>query len=221
SYELMAKSDLEYAIDVENKSLKKRGLSGNKVHVVKDAFPDIKANFDQDSLEANVLYYSAVISDDYGFSAMSLVIEEGGRKVSQKLDLKAGLNQRFGNVLDLDSLAGDDGASVKIYLKVADNDRVNGAKTTSSQPYVLNLKGKKEREEDLEKGYKQYFQSGQQEQQDREELKKAMEEMKRALMEKKSLSFKEKSKLKDLLEKQQELLKKQQENEELLEKLKR
>src|SRR5690606_37878828 len=90
SYELMAKSDLEYAIDVENKSLKKRGLSGNKVHVVKDAFPDIKANFDQDSLEANVLYYSAVISDDYGFSAMSLVIEEGGRKVSQKLDLKAG-----------------------------------------------------------------------------------------------------------------------------------
>lgn len=221
SYELKAKRDLEYAIDVENESLRKRGLSGNKVHVVKDAFPDVKASFVQDTLEANVLYYSAVISDDYGFSAFSLVIEEGDKKTTENIKLKDGLNQRFGNVLDLDSLAGDKGTSVKVYLKVSDNDRVNGAKATSSQAFVLDLKGKKEREEDLDKGYKQYFQSGQQEQQEREELKKAMEDLRRALMEKKSLSFKEKSKLKDLLEKQQELLKKQQENEALLEKLKR
>lgn len=220
-YEKRATTDLEYAIDVENNTLKKRGLSGNKVHIVKDAFPDVKANFDQDSLEANVLYYSVAISDDYGFSGLSLVIEEEGRSEVQRLDLKSGLNQRFGNVLDLDSLAGDNGQTVKVYFKVSDNDRVNGAKTTSSQPFVLELKGKKEREEDIEKGYKQYFQSGKQEQQEREELKKSLEEMRRALMEKKSLSFKEKSKLKDLLEKQQELLKKQQQNEELLKKLKR
>ncbi|AEV33312.1 hypothetical protein Oweho_2341 [Owenweeksia hongkongensis DSM 17368] len=220
-YEKRTTADLEYAIDVENNALKKRGLSGNKIHVVKDAFPDVKADFDQDSLEANVLYYSVAISDDYGFSGLSLVIEEEGKAEVQKVNLKSGLNQRFGNVLDLDSLAGDDGKTVKVYFKVSDNDGVNGAKTTSSQPFVLDLKGKKEREEDIEKGYKQYFQSGKQEQQEREELKKSLEEMRRALMEKKSLSFKEKSKLKDLLEKQQELLKKQEQNEELLEKLKR
>ncbi|WP_417590626.1 hypothetical protein [Owenweeksia hongkongensis] len=220
-YEKRTTADLEYAIDVENNALKKRGLSGNKIHVVKDAFPDVKADFDQDSLEANVLYYSVAISDDYGFSGLSLVIEEEGQAEVQKVSLKSGLNQRFGNVLDLDSLAGDNGKTVKVYFKVSDNDRVNGAKTTSSEPFVLDLKGKKEREEDVEKGYKQYFQSGKQEQQEREELKKSLEEMRRALMEKKSLSFKEKSKLKDLLEKQQELLKKQQQNEELLEKLKK
>lgn len=220
-HELNAMLDLEYAIDIENNSLKKRGLSGNRIHVIKDAFPDVTVSFDLDSLEANVVYYSAEISDDYGFSGLSLVIEEDGKSVVQKLGLKSGLNQRFGNVLALDSLAGENGKRIKVYFKVSDNDRVNGAKTTSSQPFVLDLKGKKEREEDLEKGYKQYFQSGKQEQQDREELKKSLEELKRAMMEKKALSFKEKSKLKDLLEKQQELLKKQQQNEDLLEKLKR
>lgn len=221
SFSKGVRGDLDYSIDVANEEVRKRGLSGNKLRVIKDHYPEIKVDFQRDSLEANVVYYAGSASDDYGLSKMVLFIEKDGQVVRRRLGLSGGINERFGDVLSLDSLAGRDGSTVKVYLKVWDNDGVNGAKVAISQAFLLELKGEEERKEELNEGYQKYFEAGDEKQEEREELRKSIEEFKRSLLEKKSLSFKEKSKLKELLEKQEKLLEKQQQNDELKKKLER
>lgn len=215
------KKDMEYAIDVSSDEVKKRGVSGSKIHVIKDQYPSIYVEFERDSLEPNVMYYTGAASDDYGIREVQLILERGERNEVLKTLKSSGIRKQLGDLIVLDSLVGEESASVKLFLKVWDNDGVNGSKFTLSKPFMLELKGKNERKEEVEKGYQEYFQRKEQQADQQEELKKAMEEMKRSLMENKSLNFKEKSKLKELLKKQEELLKKQAEDEELLEKLKR
>lgn len=215
------KKDMEYAIDVSNDEVKKRGVSGSKIHVIKDQYPSINVEFERDSLEPNVVYYTGAASDDYGVREVQLILERGEQKEVLKTLKSSGIRKQLGDLIVLDSLVGEESASVKLFFKVWDNDGVNGSKFTLSKPFMLELKGKSERKEEVEKGYQEYFQRKEQQADQQEELKKAMEEMKRSLMENKSLNFKEKSKLKELLKKQEELLKMQAEDEELLEKLKR
>lgn len=215
------KKDMEYAIDVSNDEVKKRAVGGSKIHVIKDQYPSIYVEFERDSLEPNVVYYTGAASDDYGVREVQLILERGEQKEVLKTLKSSGIRKQLGDLIVLDSLVGEESVSVKLFLKVWDNDGVNGSKFTLSKPFMLELKGKNERKEEVEKGYQEYFQRKEQQADQQEELKKAMEEMKRSLMENKSLNFKEKSKLKELLKKQEELLKKQAEDEELLEKLKR
>lgn len=215
------KNDMEYAIDVSNDEVKKRGVSGSKINVIKDQYPSINVEFERDSLEPNVVYYTGTASDDYGVRDIQLILERGERNEVLKNLKSSGIRKQLGDLIVLDSLVGEESASVKLFVKVWDNDGVNGSKFALSKPFMLELKGKNERKEEVEKGYQEYFQRKEQQADQQEELKKAMEEMKRSLMENKSLNFKEKSKLKELLKKQEELLKKQAEDEELLEKLKR
>lgn len=215
------KKDMEYAIDVSNDEVKKRGVSGSKIHVIKDQYPSINVEFERDSVEPNVVYYTGAASDDYGVREVQLILERGEQKEVLKTLKSSGIRKQLGDLIVLDSLVGEESASVKLFLKVWDNDGVNGSKFTLSKPFMLELKGKNERKKEVEKGYQEYFQRKEQQADQQEELKKAMEEMKRSLMESKSLNFKDKSKLKELLKKQEELLKKQAEDEELLEKLKR
>lgn len=215
------KNDMEYAIDVSNDEVRKRGVSGSKIHVIKDQHPSINFEFERDRVEPNVVYYTGAASDDYGVREVQLILERGEQKEVLKTLKSSGIRKQLGDLIVLDSLVGEESVSVKLFLKVWDNDGVNGSKFTLSKPFMLELKGKNERKEEVEKGYQEYFQRKEQQADQQEELKKAMEEMKRSLMENKSLNFKEKSKLKELLKKQEELLKKQAEDEESLEKLKR
>lgn len=215
------KKDMEYAIDVSNDEVRKRGVSGSKIHVIKDQYPSINVEFERDSLEPNVVYYTGAVSDDYGVRDIQLILERGEQKEVLETLKSSGIRKPLVDLVVLDSLVGEESASVKLFLKVWDNDGVNGSKFTLSKPFMLELKGKNERKKEVERGYQEYFQRKEQQADQQEELKKTMEEMKRSLMESKSLNFKEKSKLKELLKKQEELLKKQTEDEELLEKLKR
>ena len=221
TYQQPVNEDMEYAIDVANDALEKRGVSGNRIHVIADQHPSIKVKFERDTMVSNMLFYLGEGMDDYGLTGVEMIIEEGEVKSSTSLTVSGGLSQKFNGVIDLDTLAGEKTKEVKVYFRVWDNDGVNGAKATTSRPFVVQIKGEEERKEDLQKGYQKYFETGKQEEQERKEIQKSLQEIRRSLLEKKSLSFKEKSKMKELLEKQEKLLKKQRENEELLEKLKK
>ncbi len=218
--ERTVKDDFDYTVKTKNQMISKNSISGNRLKVIRDEFPKIQVDFSLDSSMANVIYYSGRISDDYGFSGLKLIIKRGDKVISKALGMPgSGVTRAIGGVITLDSLSGGDSESLKLYLEVGDNDGVNGAKKARSDEFGLNLLGKKAKKEEISKEYDKFFSRSKENQEQLEEIQKALERLRKELMDKKSLSFKEKTKLKDLLEKQQKLLEKQRQNEELLDKL--
>lgn len=219
-YSKRVRNSFDYGVRTSNELLSKTNITGNRINVIKDEFPRIKVDFMVDSSNANVLYYSGSIRDDYGFSGLKLVIRRGKEKISKTLDFnKDAVNQMFGAALTLDSLSGDNSQEIRIWLEVADNDGVNGAKTARSDEYVYDLVGKKAKKEEIAKEYEKFFLRSEQLQQEMEEIQKALERLRKELMDKRSVGFKEKTKIKELLKKQEELLRKQSQNEELMKKV--
>ncbi|MDZ7845604.1 MAG: DUF4175 family protein [Owenweeksia sp.] len=214
--------DAGYSIITSNEQVKKTSIGKNQLEIIPDQYPRINIDFSSDTSYGEVVYYSGSISDDYGFSALNLVIESGEKKSRTRLEINAGsISQQIGAALVLDSLVDSDSKDVKLYLVVSDNDGVNGPKSRRSNVYRVHLLGDEERNEKLEEQYKNFFGSSEQNQMKREQMEKTLEQMQNELRDKKSLSWKDKNKIKELLNKQQELLRKQEENRKRLEKLQR
>jgi hypothetical protein len=213
-------SSFDYMVKSRNSRIEKNSVSGNRVNVIKDEFPQIKVDFYLDSNNVNILYYSGSVADDYGINALRLGLKEGDKLRYKVLPLRLqGLGGRISGVLNLDSLSDQSDRSIKVFLEVGDNDGVNGSKRSRSGEYKLNLLGEQSKREQIEKDYESYFSTSQDNQEQLEEIQKALEKIRNELLNNKTLSFKEKSKLKDLLEKQQMLLNKQKENEKKLKEL--
>ncbi len=216
----IVRSGFDYSVKTRNEVLQKNNISGNRLKVIRDEFPEIKVDFVLDSGRSNVVYYTGEIVDDYGFNSLRLWIKRGDQLSAKKVPYTgSGLTIPIGGVITLDSLSGDNTQSVRVYLEVGDNDAVNGSKKSRSQEFAINVLGKKAKKEEISKEYEKYFNRSKENKEQLDEIQNALERLRKELMDKKSLSFKEKSKLKDLLEKQQKLLEKQQQNEELMQKL--
>ncbi len=220
SFSKNVRNDFKYAVETENEFVSKTSMAENRVRVIQDAWPEIRADFYQDSTLPNAVYFSGNIRDDYGFSNLSAVVELGSKKYYEKISFQRDvLSQRMGGGLNLDSLAGKADGDVKIYIEVSDNDGVNGAKTRRSQAFSVKMLSREEQKEQLSQEYSKYFRDSEKLEKEQEKLSEALEKLLSQMRDSKKLDYKEKSKIKELLKKQDELLKKQAENEKRLEKL--
>lgn len=220
--DLEVMENLTYSVKTANALVEKTNLSKHKLSVIKDAYPEISNRFNRDSTDEMLVYLSGNISDDYGFSKLLVVVDDGEKRFVNPINIdRKKLSQAYGHLLELDSLSSNQTKELKVFLEVYDNDGINGSKMARSQAYTVRLLGKEARKEKLEEQYQQFFGSKKQLSKDQEELEKSLQELQRQMMESKSLDWKKKEKLKELLKKQQQLLEKQQENEEMLEKLQR
>lgn len=214
------RSSFDYAVRTQNQSLSKTNISGNRIKVIRDEYPQIQAEFNVDSSNSNVVYYSGSVRDDYGFSQLNLVIKRGKRVFKNPLKVNKGaVSQTFGSALQLDSLSGDRSIDLRLYVEVLDNDGVNGAKAARSHEFSFKVLGAGEKKEKISKEYQKVFSESEAIQNEMEKLQKALEAMRKQMMEKSTLSYQDKSKLKEMLIKQKELLQRQKENEKQLKKL--
>lgn len=218
--DLRIRNDLSYSVKTSNDVVEKTNVSHHKLSVIKDQYPQISNRFDQDSSDQMLVYLSGDISDDYGFSRLDVVVSDGKKEYRTHLAVDRNkISQRFGQVVELDSLAGKETRELKLFMEVFDNDAVNGAKRTRGAVYRVDLLGNEARKEKLEEEYNELMSSKKSLASEQAEMEKSLKEMQRKMMESKSLDWKQKEKLKQLLKKQQQLLERQQENNRMLEKM--
>jgi hypothetical protein len=106
-----------------------------KIFVVKDLFPEIEIEERIDSLQPEYVLINGVIEDDFGFDRLELIEMRNGRESVQRIPIKTDLlYQEFYKVLQLDTIP-------SIYfLRIYDNDKINGYKLTESRRILLKRK---------------------------------------------------------------------------------
>lgn len=213
SLNLKVRNSFKYKLITANDNVKKEGGETNEINVIKDGFPEIDVILEVDSMRTNVLFYRGQVSDDYGFTRLRVVGESKGKEVVLKKLSVASNGQNgfaFSGALELDSLA-DKYKNMKVYVKIWDNDGVNGAKFSLSTSLQLKLLNKEERKEELAKQNEEYF-SGKQELNKRnEEIRKELERLKSKMLNKNKADWKDKEKVREALQEQKDLLDKQKE----------
>ncbi len=214
------KNDLDYRIDLANDQYAKKGELANTVTILKDQYPNIRVEYFQDTLYEGVLFIKGSASDDYGFSRLQLYIEEQGNSKVKPLRINKGEpTLSFTEVLQMDSVLTDKSRKLSIYLKLYDNDGINGPKAAQSNSFQLKLKGKEEIKKDIDEEYQTVQNDRKELQELNDRIQKEIEALQRKLLQSKKLDYREQERLKELLQKEKDLIKRQRELDDKIEKL--
>ena len=129
------KKSTPYAITLENEySTNKDSLLFN-IEVIKDQYPQITFEQYQDTVLFQSIVLAGNISDDYGFSKLSLHYQYEGEEDFKTMDLQYDRNlnsQSYYKVYNLDSSKIKAGSEISYYIQVSDNDGVNGNKSSKT-----------------------------------------------------------------------------------------
>lgn len=208
-YEAVARFSSRYNISLQNE----HGL--NKEHiqyhmdVIADRYPHIQLDQYEDTVLYDRLFLAGVISDDYGLSKLQLAYRIKNREdkfhkltipISSKLR-----KQSFGYQWLLDSIEIGPSDDLEYYLKVWDNDGVNGSKSSKTAVYELSMPSKESLRQKLETTKSDTESKIKESLSEAKELQKNIEELNKDLKGKKSPDWKDKKKVEDLLEKRKDV----------------
>ena len=134
-------NDLEYSISTSNSDVENFENLSYSLKVIKDEFPKISVEQLKDSLVSNEIYFSGVVSDDYGIKKVQLFYFEDTNSDSKQTITLLQPNTRldkfyytFPSGLQLQKEK-----AYSFYFQVSDNDGVNGSKVTKSQIFSSTL----------------------------------------------------------------------------------
>ena len=153
-YEYQVKRSTPYSIHLKNEYSANRDSLVFAIESVKDRYPEITLDQYQDTVLFKSLVLGGNISDDYGFSKLSLFhkyndesdFEEVPLELNQELN-----NQSYYKVFDLNTEKIKAGAEIEYYVQVSDNDGVNGSKSVKTSTYSFKIPSKEEIEEEIER----------------------------------------------------------------------
>ena len=183
-----------------------------QLNVVKDQYPTITLNSFNDTILYSTLLLSGNIGDDYGITSLKLFYKTSAKQTQFKsIAIPFNRNQThqtFFYNLKLDSLAIAAGEKIEYYIKIWDNDAVNGSKWTATQIGVFNIPSKDKVEEELKNSSadteKAFNETLKETQKFRKELNKLNDKIKT----KKDLSWQDKKDVEKLLDQHKNLEKK-------------
>lgn len=204
----------DYTIHLENKFSSNKDEIKYHIEVVKDKFPSLSLDIHQDTTLYSFLYLGGNIADDYGISRLELVYNIKNDRSDTQDQVRAiplgnrNKTQNFFYQWMLDSLKLSDKDKLEYYVRVWDNDGINGPKFTRSTLYSLKLPNKKEIGENLDRQAEGAKNKISETLKETEELKKQIEDIQDKLKSKKNLDWQDKKQLQELL-KQKEKLQKQ------------
>jgi hypothetical protein len=153
------------------------------------------------------------ISDDYGVSKLEIVFNtiSKGDKSRQKIrNISIGKNLKSQNYFYqwiLDSLQLKEGDEIEYFVRVWDNDGINGSKYTKSATFNFNLPTKQEIKEGIQKQAKGTKKKLDQTLENAKELKDQIEKIQDKLKGKKTLDWQDKKQIEKLLNQKDELQK--------------
>ena len=209
SFDFTARSSGEYRIDLKNsqESLNKR-LSYS-LDVVEDRRPEIRMDRLGDSLSLKEIYFSGLISDDYGLQQLKFYaqldgspgfLKEEGILINRQLP-----NQPVYHYFNLEEHNIRAGQSIRMWFVVWDHDGVNGSKSSKSAVIRLEApsldelkKAERASKDEMEASMKDKIE-------DLQKFQKEIKELERRLIDKKELNWQDKKALQDLMQKQKDL----------------
>ncbi|MDZ4680531.1 MAG: DUF4175 family protein [Saprospiraceae bacterium] len=211
TFKKRAAKDEAYKVYISNARLPNADSVSYTITVIPDLYPNISVEKFQDSTDRKLLFFAGEASDDYGLTALTFnysVKRSGGQPgnlntvVVKKPDTK---DIRYDYSFDATNLDLKPGDEVTYYFETFDNDGVNGRKSARTSLMILSIPTVEE--------FKQMAE--QNDQQIKDNLKKALEEsrkiqedmkkMREKLLQEKDLDWKSRKELEKLLDRQKEL----------------
>ena len=215
SFKKQVKKSDHYQIDLENR------YSGNQqdiryyLDVIPDRHPEITLDQFSDTTLYQFLVLGGNVSDDYGLARLALFykveMEEDTDEDQQKyraFDLPLNdkqNNQSYYHQWNVDTFQLEPGDKIRYFLKVWDNDAVNGYKSAKTASYVFRIPDRQEMKENLDKSSAETQSQISKTVQEADQLKKNVDDLEKKLRGKKDLTWQDKQRLKDILEQRKEL----------------
>jgi hypothetical protein len=219
SYSTQVKTPFQYSIVNGNTFFTSKDTLHHQINIIKDLYPEIFVESQQDSLFADRVYFKGTIKDDYGFKELNFVYtksdQEGNLIESSKklpIVIKKGENiQDFYYYFDASLLLLSPGQQIDYYFEIYDNDGVNGSKSTKTQSKSFKLKTIEEIEKELNKSSAETKKDLQKLIKESEELVKNINKFQQQLMQNNQITWQDKKRLESLLEQYNDIKNKIQE----------
>ena len=228
---ITAKNSFSYSIVNKNKYAVSKDTLTDEVNVIKDMYPDIIVQSQQDSAYHDRIYFKGNIKDDYGFTKLQFVynkLNKDGKIISSNNVVPIKIQnsvtiQDFYYYFDQNMFGLNPGEQIEYYFQVFDNDGVNGAKSSKSSVQSYRVRTMDEIENDLQQAEEQTKSDYSDLLKESKDLAKEIEKMQQKMMQQKELSWQDKKNLEKLMKDYQQLqdkineLKEKQENHQQVE----
>ena len=224
-YSLKALKNFYYTMSAENKFVKNTDSLSFSVQVIKDQYPVIDVNQTQEETLFGNLYFTGMISDDYGFHSLKFYHKtetgENNKWETENLPINLEVPQQSFSFTFLTKQVGlKPGESMSYFFEVRDNDAINGFKKARTPVLYLYLPDKSEIEDMLADKSDQVKKKIKQAIAELTELNKQIDEKRRELIDKKNQNWADKQELDELLDKQMAIQKELEKLEQLNEQIK-
>ena len=226
-----ARNSFTYSILNKNAYFTSKDTLTDDITVIKDMYPEIYVQSQQDSSYQERYYFKGNIKDDYGFSNLQFVYTrynadgkavESNKKVNIPIQNSVTI-QDFYYYFDPNTFDLKPGEKIDYYFQVADNDGVNGHKTSKSNVSTYRVRTLDEINKDIDKAEQQTKSDYNSLIEESADLMKNIDKLQKQLLQQNDLSWQDKKKLEQLMQQYQELqqqindLKKEEQNKQNLE----
>ncbi|HTB33005.1 MAG TPA: DUF4175 family protein, partial [Bacteroidia bacterium] len=210
-----------YSVSASNKYFNDHDSVRYAIQVIPDLYPSIQVEQKQDSASSKQLYFNGSIKDDYGFTHLQFIYriyssEDSGSSSGEfhRTDISLAKNtiqQPFYFYWDMDSLSLAPGKQMEYYFEVWDNDGVNGAKSTRTNPMFFKVPSMEDIVKNTEDNNSHIQNDISKTVEQAQMIQSQMEQEKADLFNKQDMNWADKKKIDNLLQQQMDLQKKAEE----------
>ncbi len=199
-------STLNYSLNTSNKNLKDYESLAFSIDVVKDEYPEMNLQIEQDSLDLQTLYFYGQVSDDYGLSKLQLVYYPSDNDKGKKNEIIPVSASNFDEFLSVfpDQLNLQEGVSYNLYFEVFDNDVLRNYKSTKSNVFSYRKLTQEEKERNQLKKQSETIEDLNRSLEKFDEQDKELKELSKTQKEKSELNFNDKKKFENFLKRQKQ-----------------
>lgn len=213
TFSTIASKTFDYKLKLLNAKAEADGVLEYTVSVVSDAMPRISILPLKDSSMFNYVLLGGTIEDDHGFSALKVFYKVNRKNKPNNSNYsqfpirfsKENPYQSFYLNWMVDTLQLMPGDKLDYYIKVWDNDGVNGPKAAMSQLYSFEIPSEKSISDEIRTKQAETSQNLSSSSAQSKSITKELDKLQNSLKNKKELSWQDRKNLEDLLQKQNEL----------------
>lgn len=211
TYNIKAIKDENYQLHLSNEHSENKDKIKYHIEVIKDKFPVITLNTYQDTTLFSYLILGGNISDDYGIKNLELVYKityqnQEGKFQNRKIPISKKLkSQNYFYQWILDSLNMEEGDNLEYFIRVWDNDDINGSKFTKTKIYQFKIPTKKVIKEHIHKQAESAEKQLGETLERAKDLKKQIEDIQNKLKSKRNFNWQDKKQLNELIKQKEKL----------------
>lgn len=183
------------------------------VEVIPDLYPKISAEQFVDSTLYNAITIAGAISDDYGISKLSFYYKitknnEENRSAYISVPIKSSgfsMSENFYYNWNLDSLKLSPGQSIEYFVRVWDNDKNNGFKSSDSKIFLMKLRSKEEQATDIKNSVAKTESQLDETIKKTSQMQNELEKLQNRLKGKKTFDWQDKKSIEDIIKKHDQI----------------